>query len=177
MTGQAPPEGTSKGMRAKPETAKRPLRRRVQVRAFRVINVPMRAILGVPFGTPLGRSLMLAFVIGRKTGKTYRQPVSYVRDGDTLLTPGGGNWKRNLVPDVAVRIRLRGKDVMATPEIVSDIGEIDKLLAVIAAGNPRAAAFVGISRGPDGSFDRAGLADAVHHGFRIVRWHLAAGTP
>ncbi|MGH3305520.1 MAG: hypothetical protein ACRDOK_28425 [Streptosporangiaceae bacterium] len=43
----------------------------------------------------------------------------------------------------------------------------------MAAGNPAAARFVGIQRGPDGSFDRAGVARAVHYGFRIVRWHPA----
>jgi hypothetical protein len=33
--------------------------------------------------------LRLVLLTGRKTGKSYRQPVSYVRDGAVLLTPGG----------------------------------------------------------------------------------------
>ena len=33
----------------------RPLRRRLQARAFRVLNVPMRALLGLPVATPAGR--------------------------------------------------------------------------------------------------------------------------
>jgi F420H(2)-dependent quinone reductase len=123
-----------------PAEPNRPLSRRVQARVFRVLNVPMRAILGLPFATPLGRSLMLAFIVGRSSGKTYRQPLSYVRDGETLLTPGGGRWKLNLTSDVPVRIRLRGRDIMATPEVVSDVDEIDKLLTVMVAANPRAAA-------------------------------------
>ncbi|HEY2508827.1 MAG TPA: nitroreductase/quinone reductase family protein [Streptosporangiaceae bacterium] len=147
--------------------------RKMQARAFRVINVPMRAMLGLPFGTPAGRNLMLAYVIGRKTGKTYRQPVSYVRDGDTLLTPGGGKWKLNLVSDVPVRLRVRGKDLTATPELIGDPSEVDRLLGVLLAGNPRAAGFIGIPRGADGQFDRAGLQRAVRYGFRIVRWHLS----
>jgi deazaflavin-dependent oxidoreductase (nitroreductase family) len=155
------------------DTAKRPLGRRVQVRAFRVINVPMRVVLGLPFATPLGGSLMLAFIVGRKTGRVYRQPISYVRDGDALLTPGGGAWKLNLRPDVPVRIRLRGRDMMATPELVSDQDEVDKLLTTMTAANPRAAAFIGIARDQDGRFDRAGLERAIKYGFRIVRWHPA----
>ncbi|HTZ93742.1 MAG TPA: nitroreductase/quinone reductase family protein [Streptosporangiaceae bacterium] len=154
-----------------PESSRPPLSRRLQARAFRIINVPMRAVLGLPVATPLGRSLMLAFIVGRKSGKTYRQPLSYVRDGDALLTPGGGNWKRNLKTGVPVRIRLRGKDLTATPEIVSDVDDIGKLLVVMAAGNPRSASFIGIPRDPDGQFDRDGLETAVHYGFRIVRWH------
>ena len=155
-------------------TGRRPLSRRIQSRAFRVINVPMRLVLGLPVATPLGRSLMLAFITGRRSGKTYRQPLSYVRDDDTLLTPGGGRWKLNLMPDVPVRIRLRGQDIMASPELISDPDEIGKLLTTMTAANPRAAAFIGIARDPDGQFDRAGLENAVRYGFRIVRWHPAA---
>jgi F420H(2)-dependent quinone reductase len=155
-----------------PEATKPPLSRRLQARFFRVVNVPMRVILGLPVATPLGRNLMLAFVIGRKTGTTYRQPVSYVRDGDALLTPGGGKWKLNLVTGTPVRLRLRGRDFFATPELVSDVDEVGRLLRTMAAGNPAAARFVGIKRDPDGSFDRGGVERAVQFGFRIVRWHL-----
>ena len=62
---------------------------RRQARMMRVVNVPMRAVLSLPFPTPLSANLMLISYTGRKSGKTYRQPVSYVRDGDVLLTPGG----------------------------------------------------------------------------------------
>ena len=99
---------------------RRPLRRRLQARAMRVVNVPMRRALALPFATPLSSRLMLVFLTGRRTGRSYRQPLSYVRQGDTLLTPGGGTWKRNLVEGGAVRIRLRGQDVLAVPELVGD---------------------------------------------------------
>jgi len=158
--------GAVRSQRSRP-----PRSRQLQARVFKIVNVPMRAILGLPVATPLGRNLMLAYITGRRTGKTYRQPISYVRDGDALLTPGGGRWKLNLRPDVPVRIRLRGSDVTATPELVSDVGEIDRLLGIMTAANPRSAAFIGISRGADGHFDRAGLENAVRYGFRIVRWH------
>src|SRR5580704_8654103 len=136
-------------------TQKRPSSRRLQAGVFRVVNVPMRLVLGLPVATPLSRSLMLAVIIGRKSGKIYRQPLSYVQDGDTLLTPGGGNWKLNLRPDVPVRLRLRGQDLMATPEIISDTAGVGALLTKMAAANPRSAAFTGIPRTPDGQFDEA----------------------
>jgi hypothetical protein len=47
-------------------------------------------LLGLLFPTPKSKRLMLVHHTGRVTGKHYRQPVSYVRDGDILLTPGGG---------------------------------------------------------------------------------------
>lgn len=152
--------------------AERPLRRRLEARLMRVVNVPMRRALALPYATPLSRRLMLLFLTGRRTGKQYRQPVSYVRDGATLLTPGGGRWTLNLRRGRPERIRLQGRDVLARPELVRDPDEVERLLAVIVAGNPRARSFVGISRGPDGRLDRAELEAAIRHGFVVVRWHL-----
>lgn len=98
----------------------RPFRRRIQVRMMRIINVPMRFVLGLPFAMPLSGWLMLVFLTGRKTGKSYRQPVRFVRDGATLLSPGG-RWKLNLQEDRSQRIRLRGHDVLARPELVGGV--------------------------------------------------------
>ena len=151
---------------------KRPLSRRIQQRVFRVVNVPMRALLGLPFPTPPSRRLMLVFLTGRKTGRSYRQPVSYVRDGSELLTPGGGNWKLNLADGRSERIRLRGRDVFARPEIVGDADEIERLLAVMTAANPMVGRFVAIPKGPDGRLDHERLDAAVKYGFRIILWHL-----
>jgi hypothetical protein len=44
----------------------RPLRRRIQASVMRVINVPMRFVLGLPFATPLSGRLMLVFLTGRQ---------------------------------------------------------------------------------------------------------------
>ena len=159
------------------ERPKRPLGRQIQARAMSMLNVPMRVILGLPFATPLSQRLMLISFIGRKTGKHYKQPVSYVRYGDTLLTPGGGKWKSNLREGEPIRIRLRGRDVLAQPELVKDPDEIEQLLAVMSAANPTVNAFVGIPKGPDGRLDHSRLGTAVSYGFRIVRWHLLQGSP
>jgi hypothetical protein len=144
---------------------------------MRLVNVPMRAILSLPFPTPLGGRLMLIYFTGRKTGHHYRQPLSYVRQGTTLLTPGGGNWKRNLQNGEPVHIRLRGQDRNATPEIVTDTETIESLLHIMTAANPMVSRFVRIPRNPDGRLDRQRLSQAVKHGFAIVRWHLDEPGP
>jgi hypothetical protein len=146
-------------------------RARRQARRMRIVNVPMRVVLGLPFPTPLGGQLMLVFFRGRKTGKAYRQPVSYVRDAETLLTPGGGNWKLNLSEGEPVRLRLRGHDVQARPEFVRDPGEVKQLLQKMMDGNPRLASFVPFIDS-DKRIDEARMAAALQHGFCIVRWHL-----
>jgi len=106
-----------------------------------IINHFTRPLLSLPFSTPISKRLMLVELIGRKSGRVYKQPVSYVRDGDTLLTPGGGNWKLNLREDKANRLHLNGKWVPALPELVRD---------------PKT--------------DQAKLGPALAHGFLIVRW-------
>jgi deazaflavin-dependent oxidoreductase (nitroreductase family) len=147
---------------------------RRQARMMRYVNVFMRPALSLPFPTPVSANLMLVSYTGVKSGKAYRQPVSYVRDGPTLLTPGGGRWTLNLKGGRPVRLRLRGRTVPAHADLVDDAAEVERLLEVIAAGNPRAMSFLPIPRGPDGRLDPAVLDTALKHGFRIVRWHLDA---
>ena len=157
-------------MTAFPEGAAAAGRR--QARMMRVVNVPMRAALSLPFATPLSANLMLVSYTGVKSGKAYLQPVSYARDGETLLTPGGGRWTRNLKGGRQVTLRLRGRNVPAHADLVSDPAEVERLLGVIAVGNPRAMRFIPLPRRPDGRLDPDALNAAIGHGFRIVRWHL-----
>jgi hypothetical protein len=139
---------------------------------MKIVNVPMRAVLGLPLATPLSGNLMRVDYTGVKSGRAYRQPVSYAVDGDTLLTPGGGHWTRNLKGGRKVTLRLRGRRVPAHADLISDPAEVERLLGVIAAGNPRAMRFIPIPRRADGRLDPEVLAAAVSYGFRIVRWHL-----
>jgi hypothetical protein len=152
--------------------ARRPLRRRLQARFFRVVNVPMRLALSLPWATPISRRLMLITYTGRRTGKRYRQPLSYVAENGALLTPGGGKWKLNLRAGEPVQMRLRGHDVSARPEFIADPDEVERLLGVMSAANPRVRSFVGIPQDENGRLDRDRLNAALTYGFRVVRWHV-----
>ena len=138
---------------------------------MRVANVPMRFLLGLPFPTPLSSRLMLITHTGRKTGRRYRQPVSYVRDGDVLLTPGGGKWTDNLRAGEPVPVRLRGRDVVARPDLVDDPDEADRLLRRMYERSAAVARFIPFME-PDGTIDRSKLENALRFGFRVVRWHV-----
>ena len=140
-------------------------------RLMRLINVPMRLALRLPFPTPLNKQLMLLSFTGRKSGKAYKQPVSYIPHDGTLLTPGGGKWKLNLREDHPIDIWLRGQKVMARPQFVRDPNEVEHLLTKMAATNPRIVSFVPVV-GPDGDIDRDKLENAIRYGFCIIRWHL-----
>src|SRR5262245_60770800 len=156
------------------EDPRPPLSRRLMIRVmpvvFRVLNVPMRFALGLPTSTPLGKRLMLVYLTGRKTGRHYRQPISYVRDGETLLTPGGGRWKLNLVEGQPAHVRIRGHDTSLRPELVREPVEVERLLAVMSAKNPMVGRFVPIPKRPDGHYEPDRLEFAIRHGFCIVRW-------
>jgi deazaflavin-dependent oxidoreductase (nitroreductase family) len=152
---------------ATPPMYQRPRR----ARFMRAANVIMRQLLRLPFPTPLSGSLMLITFTGRKSGRTYHQPVSYVRDGAVLLTPGGGRWKLNLREDQPIRVRLRRRDVWARPEFIRDADEVERTLHKMVAVNPRVASFVPMI-GPRGEVDRARLEAALSYGFTIIRWHL-----
>jgi hypothetical protein len=110
---------------------------------------------------------------GRKTGKTYRQPVSYARDGDVLLTPGGGKWKLNLREGQPTPVNLRGVKVQVRPEVVSDVDEVARLVGRMVVSNPRAAGFMPFI-GPGGEIERSRVEMAVNYGFSIIRWHFDA---
>ena len=150
----------------------RPARLRRRAAIMRIVNVPMRRALALPFSTPLSKRLMLVYLTGRRSGRSYRQPVSFVKDGDLLLTPGGGNWKLNLSPGRAERARLDGRDVSVRPDLIDDVDEVDEALMKMTAVSPRTATFIPVAQREDGHFDRDELLNAVAHGFRIVRWHV-----
>jgi hypothetical protein len=67
-------------------------------------------------------------------------------------------------------VRLGGRDVRLRLELVRDPAEVDRLLGVMSTKNPIVGRFVPIPKGADGHYDRARLALAIRHGFRVVRW-------
>jgi hypothetical protein len=118
---------------------------------------------------------MLVEFTGRKSGRVYKQPVSYVRDGETLLTPGGGNWKLNLREDKVNRLHLNGTWVAALPELVRDPKTVTELLARMHAASPGSARWIPVLNS-DGSVDQGRLGPALAHGFLIVRWRPESGS-
>jgi hypothetical protein len=115
---------------------------------------------------------MLITYRGRNTGQEFRLPVSFVQDGAVLLTPGGGKWTLNLANGAPIKIRMKGHDISARPDLVTEPGEVERLLSVIAAKNPSVRRFVAIPVDDEGHLDQTMLHAAITHGFCIVRWHI-----
>lgn len=125
-------------------------------------------------GVMSGRLLLVSFT-GRKTGRSYVTPVSYVREGSRLLIPGGGAWWKNL-GDSPVRVRLRGTWRTASSEVITDPEALSETLARMMAANPALSVFTGIGLGADGRPARASFDIARRRGFVVVQLDVQGQT-
>src|SRR3989441_10643715 len=112
-------------------------------------NPIMRLVLGSRAHRMMSGQLMLLSFTGRRTGRSYTTPVSYVREGTTLLVPGGGAWWKNLTSGTA-RVRLQGTWHVVTPELIREPVALSAVLGRMLAINPAIAGFTGIRPGSDG---------------------------
>src|SRR5207302_8638507 len=92
---------------------------RVLQRLVRYFNPVTRFLLATRLHSLMSGQLMLLSFTGRKTGRSYTTPVSYVRAGDSLLVPGGGAWWRNLEGTSQTQVCLRGLWSAVTPEVIN----------------------------------------------------------
>jgi hypothetical protein len=146
-----------------------------RARRMRLVNRITRPLLSLPFRTPMSGQLMLVELKGHKSGRVYQQPVSYVHDGETLLTPGGGSWKLNLAEDRVNRLHLNGKWVEARPELIRDPDTVTQLLLRMRERSPRTARFIPVLNA-DGTVDQDALEQALADGFLLVRWRPECGS-
>ncbi len=145
---------------------------RVLQRAVRYFNPAVRFILSSRLHAVMsGRLTLLAFT-GRKTGRSYTTPVSYVRDGSSLLVPGGGAWWKNLRNGRRPQVRLRGTWRSVTPALISEPADLAEVLRRMLAANPAISMFTGVRPGPGGQPDPEALERERRRGFVVVRLRL-----
>ena len=118
-----------------------------------------------------GRLVLLTFY-GRKSGRRYTTPVGYGRADDALLVDTESPWWRNLRGGARVGVRLRGRDLAGTAEVISDEARMREAYRTIIAAAPGYARALGISPGPDGRPRREDVARARNKGHVIVRIEL-----
>jgi F420H(2)-dependent quinone reductase len=119
----------------------------------------------------MSRQLLLVTFTGRRTGRSFTTAVSYVRDGNELLIPGGGGWWKNLGSG-PVTVRLRGSRMPVVPEVITESDGMSEVLRRMMDGNPAVSAFTGIGRGDKGLPRPDDLERERRRGFVVVRLHL-----
>ena len=88
-------------------------------------------LLHSPLHSLMDKSTILITITGRKSGKKYTIPVSYVRDGDTLMmiSQREHSWWKNLRGGAQVTLYLQGRFLKATGEVFTDAETVaNKLL-------------------------------------------------
>jgi len=147
---------------------------RILQRTVRYFNPAARLILSSRLHAVMsGRVALLTFT-GRKTGRSYTTPVSYVREGSSLLIPGGGGWWKNLGSGPRSQVLLQGTWHSVTPELVSAPNDLAMVLQRMLAANPAISIFTGVSAGPGGQPDPQALERERRRGFVVVRLRLDA---
>jgi hypothetical protein len=103
-------------------------------------------LLHSPLHGMLSGNMMVVTYTGRRSGKTYHLPVSYLRVRETLLTISykRRTWWRNLRSGAPVTIRLQGKDINGRAEVIDDEEGVMEGLTAFIAGNPRTAHAFGL---------------------------------
>ena len=83
---------------------------------FKVLNPLFIILLHSPIHFILSKRIMVLTFYGRKSGKEYRTPVSFLkREGDIICITSLENvWWKNLVDQSKVRVTIKGQTLEAT---------------------------------------------------------------
>jgi hypothetical protein len=125
----------------------------------------MRRLLMSPLHWPWSRWFMVVIWRGRKNGRRYATPVSYVEDDGVLLVTTGDAWWRNLQGGAHIAIWLRGRNRRALGEPVTETAESVRLHERMFRQQPLFALLAGLS-GPD---QRHQIRTAVDAGRTMIR--------
>jgi hypothetical protein len=116
----------------------------------RVINPLVRAVLRSPSHQVMSRGVLLLTYTGRRSGRRYTLPVQYARaDHGLILWPAHHDrerWWRSLQPSAPVRLRLAGRELHGTAQVlVDDKAQIADALTIFLARFPSARRALGVA--------------------------------
>lgn len=137
-------------------------------------NPLMRRLLDSPLHWPLSRWFAVIAWNGRKTGRRYSTPVSYVREGTTAYVTTGDRWWRNLTGGAPVAMRIAGRWQQGSALPMLDPAESRVEHERLFRDHPWFRRLTGIPAGLDGSPDSSALDRAVAAGRVLVRVELEA---
>lgn len=136
------------------------------------VNSIVRALLRSPLHRLLSSNTLLLTVTGRKTGKHYTIPISYIQDGDVLTCYTASAWANNLRGGAPVTVVLRGKERSGYAEVVADDrASIAAALANVFRRVRRDARYSGVRLDRTGQPNHADVARAAQF-LVIVRIRL-----
>lgn len=109
-----------------------------------LLNFFMKPLLRSPLHGLMSHRVMLISFTGRKSGKRYTTPISYMREGDMVACITMSQWWKNIPTGSSVTVRLRGRDYVGTTEIIRENPQLAEGLTVFFQHLPEDGAFWGV---------------------------------
>lgn len=129
----------------------------------------MRRLLESPAHWPLSRWFAVLAWAGRKTGRRYSTPVSYVREGGASYVTTGDRWWRNLIGGAPVAVRIAGRWRQGNAFAITDPEQSQVEHERLFREHPWFRVLAGIPRDQGGGPDRAAIDRSVAAGRVLVR--------
>ena len=140
------------------------------MRSQGLVNLTVRGLLRTPgLSRIIGRRLVTLYVVGRKSGRRYPVPVSYLGRGDDLLIGTSSGWARNLRAGEPVAYRFKGKTRLADVQTLAAEPDVVTAYARLAAANPAFARFSRVHVDQDGNASHQDLHLAWVGGARVIK--------
>lgn len=139
---------------------------------LRVWNPAMLVLLGSPLHWPLSRWFAVLSWRGRKTGRRYATPVSYVREGSTAWITTADRWWHNLDGGAPVVIRIQGRSFQAHGLAVTDSVESRRQHRRLFGEHAWFRRLAGIPEAPGDGPDPQAIDQALAAGRVLVRISL-----
>ena len=127
------------------------------------VNPVVSWVLRSPLHRLLSRSTMLVRYTARKSGREISLPVNYVAEGENLwvLSVGKRSWWRNFRQPAPATLRLRGCEVAAQGEVITDEAAQLSGMAAFVKGMPQVARYLKIWFDEKGEPDADDLREAM----------------
>jgi hypothetical protein len=143
---------------------------------LRVWNPVMKLILRSPLHWLLSRWFAVVSWTGRKSGRHYSTPVSYVMDSGAVNVTTGDRWWHNVEGGRSVDLRLHGRRRRATATPITDRGASSEGHRRLFREHPWFRVLSGVPGDGHGGADPDALDQAIAAGRVLVRIDVGRGT-
>jgi hypothetical protein len=128
---------------------------------MRVANIFVSLLLRSPLHRPMSAYLLLLTYTGRKSGRCYRIPCGYRREGSTVTVVAGNPWWKNVQGGAPVAMRVADEELSGIASPVEDKAIAAEELMAFLRKMPRLAKMYHATLTPDGQLDPGSVQAAV----------------
>jgi len=120
-------------------------------------------LLRSPFHALLSGNMMVLTFTGRKSGRRFTFPVSYLRQGDGLIMTTHHRWWHNLRDGAPVELYLVGSKVIGHADVNTNHADVAQGISAILQHIPSNARYFGIRLDQQGQPEATDLQRAAEH--------------